>query len=172
MVLIIDGDYNDIEHTAHMTGVLLNEYMDETIMGFITADVENTEEYEAGSFYKRELSGVKALLSKLNLSEVDLIIIDGFARFDDGIHKALGEHIYEEYYKPVIGIAKKWCEFCMIEDTEVYRGNSKSPLFVTVVGGNNSAAKRVVQEMYGENRLPYAVKLADSIARKNKVTVW
>lgn len=171
MILIIDGDYNDTNHTAHMAGVLLNEYTDETISGFITADVENTGEYETGSFYKRELKGVEALLSKLNLDEIDLIIVDGFAKFSDGVHKSLGEHINERYYKPVIGVAKKWCDFCKIEDTAVYRGKSKNPLFITVVGGNNHAAKNVIQEMYGDNRIPYAIKIADSLARKNKITL-
>lgn len=48
MILIIDGDYNDTNHTAHMAGVLLNETTDSEISGFTTADVENTEKYESG----------------------------------------------------------------------------------------------------------------------------
>lgn len=171
MILIIDGDYNDNNHTAHMAGVLLNDYKDSKICGFITADIENIEEYESGSFYKRELKGIKAILYKLNLDEIDLIIIDGFAKFNDGVHRALGEHIYSEYYKPVIGVAKKWCDFCKIEDTAVTRGDSNTPLFVTVVGGNSNMAKTIIKEMYGYTRIPYAIKLADSLARKNKITL-
>lgn len=169
MILIIDGDYTN--EIAHMAGVILNDYKDKSIAGFITADTYSPEPYESGSFYKRELVGVEAILDKLNISEIELIIIDGFAKFNDGVHKSLGEHVYEKYYIPVIGVAKKWCEFCKIENTETYRGNSKTPLFVTVVGGNHSAAKRVIEEMYGENRLPYAIKLADSIARKQRIVI-
>lgn len=171
MVIIIDGDYNDSNHTAHMAGVLLNECTDKEICGFITVDVENTEEYESGSFYKRELKGVKELLSKVNIDDIDLIIIDGFAKFSDGIHKPLGEYIYDKYYIPVIGVAKKWCEHCKVKNTEVYRGSSKNPLFVTVAGGNSNIAKKIVAEMYGDNRLPYAIKLADSIARRQSITL-
>lgn len=171
MIFIIDGDYNDIEHKAHMAGVLLNNHTDDSIVGFITADVENTGEYESGSFYKRELKGVEALLSKLNLNEIELIIVDGFAKFNDNIHKPLGEHIYEKYHIPVIGVAKKWCDFCKVDNTDVYRGMSKNPLFVTVAGGNSNATKTIIQEMYGDNRIPYAIKLADSLARKHKVMV-
>ena len=171
MILIIDGDYNDEKHTAHMAGVLLDNHTDKSIAGFIATNVENISEYESGSFYKRELKGVESLLNKLNLDEIDLIIVDGFAKFNDGEHKSLGEHIYDKYYKPVIGVAKKWCEFCKIKETEVYRGKSGNPLYVTVVGGNTLAAKNIISEMYGDNRIPYAIKLADSLARKNKVTL-
>lgn len=171
MIIIIDGDYNDEKHTAHMAGILLNEYTDDSIAGFITADVESIEEYEKGSFYKRELKGVEALLNKINLDEIDLIIIDGFAKFNDGEHKSLGEHIYDKYYKPVIGVAKKWCDFCKVEDTAITRGDSNSPLFITVIGGNHNMAKIVVKEMYGYTRIPYAIKLADSIARKHRITI-
>lgn len=171
MILIIDGDYNDTNHTAHMAGILLNNHTDEKISGFITADVENTGEYETGSFYKRELKGVEALLSKLNLDEIELIIIDGFAKFNDEEHKSLGEYVNEKYGKPVIGVAKRWCDFCKVEGTKLYRGSSQTPLFITVAGGNNNAAKTIVQEMYGNHRIPCAIKLADSLARKHSITI-
>lgn len=172
MILIIDGDYNEQEHTAHMAGVLLNDYTDEEISGFITADVENIGEYECGSFYKKELKGAEALLDKLNISDIDLIIVDGYAKFNDGVHKSLGEYINDEYKIPVIGVAKKHCELCKIEDTEVYRGSSKTPLYITVCGGNQNAAKRVIEYMYGNHRIPYAIKMADMLARKNKTTIY
>lgn len=171
MILIVDGDYNDYNHTAHMAGVLLNETTSKEICGFITTDVENTGEYETGSFYKRELKGIEALLSKLNLDKIELIIVDGFAMFNDDIHKSLGEYIYDKYYIPVIGVAKKWCNLCKIENTKVYRGGSKSPLFVTVAGGNIDMAKTIIQEMYGDNRIPYAIKLVDSLARRQNITL-
>lgn len=171
MILIIDGDYNDTNHTAHMAGILLNSHTDKVISGFITADVENTEEYESGSFYKRELKGVEALLSKLNLDIIDLIIVDGFAKFNDGEHKSLGEHVNEKYGKSVIGVAKRWCDFCKVDGTELYRGSSQTPLFVTVAGGNTEAAKTIIKEMDGNNRIPCAIKLADSLARKHSITI-
>ena len=171
MILIIDGDYNDAEHKAHMAGVLLDKHTDDSIIGFITADVENIGEYEPGSFYKRELKGVGAIIDKLNYAKIDLVIVDGFAKFNDGIHKSLGEYVNNLYRIPVIGVAKKWCEFCKIEDTEIYRGKSKAPLFVTTVGYDNNKAKQLVEEMYGDNRIPYSIKLVDAIARKNTVTI-
>ena len=171
MILIIDGDYNDVNKTAHMAGVLLNQHTDSEIAGFITADIKNIAKYESGSFYKRELQGVKAIIDKLNYTNIDLIIVDGFAKFDDGIHQSLGEYVNKMYDITVIGVAKKWCDFCKVENTEIYRGISNNPLFVTTVGGNNEQSKTIIKEMFGDNRIPYAIKLADSFARKNKVNL-
>lgn len=171
MILIIDGDYNDEKHTAHMAGVLINNAEDEEIAGFITANVESIEDYESGSFYKRELKGIEALVNKLNTDAIDMIIVDGFANFNNDKHKSLGEHVYSEYGIPVIGVAKQNTIFCKVSDTEVFRGSSKNPLYITVSGGNQNAAKRFIQSMYGNHRIPYAIKLADILARKNKVTL-
>lgn len=71
------------------------------------------------------------------------------------------------YGIPIIGIAKKACKYCILEDTELLRGNSCSPLFVTSCGLSQEEAKGIVSCMSGENRLPYLVKLADSYARGN-----
>lgn len=172
MIIVIDGDYNENLNIGHMAGVLIEEFEQFDISGFITTDVNDIGIYESGSFYKREMKGIESLLDKLNKDEIDCIVIDGYASFKDNEHKALGERLYEKYHIPVIGIAKKRNEFCKIENTEVYRGISKSPLFVTCVGCGHNNAKRCVERMYGENRIPYIVKLVDSLARKNKIQLY
>lgn len=178
MILIIDGDYNEKVNTGHMVGVLIEEFESSEISGFITADVENIDKYESGAFYKRELKGIESLLNKLNISpgvfpySIDCIVIDGYASFGDNSHKALGEYVNEKYYIPVIGVAKNKNSICKIENTEIYRGKSKNPLFITCAGCGHSNAKSCIKKMHGNNRLPYAIKLADSLARKNKIQLY
>ena len=65
----------------------------------------------------------------------------------------------------MIGIGKNKYEGCKVPETEVYRGDSKKPLYVTCKGIPLAEAKEMVEKMAGEYRLPYLVKYADSKAR-------
>ena len=168
MIVIIDGDYKE-DNSGFIAGVLMEDFNSKEICGFITAEVFDVGEYQSGSFYKRELKGVDAVLTKLNLSQIQCIIVDGYAKFEDGEHTSLGEWVYKNYAIPVIGIAKSKNLFSKVENTQVYRGNSKTPLYVTAVGIDQDIARGKVQSMYGENRIPYGVKIADSVARKHKI---
>lgn len=47
-----------------------------------------------------------AILNLIYTTDIDLIIIDEFAKFSDNMHKHLGEYIYNKYYITVIGVAK------------------------------------------------------------------
>lgn len=178
MIIVIDGDYNEKLNTGHMVAVMLENFDDSEISGFVTADITDIGEYESGSFYKREMKGIEALLTKLNavdnpvFSNIECIVIDGYASFNDKDHKALGERIYEKYNIPVIGIAKNKNMICKIEDTELLRGTSKNPLYITCVGCGFTNAKHCIARMHGKNRLPYAVKLVDSLARKHKIQLY
>ena len=169
MILITDGDYNEQAFCGFMAGVLMEDFDSEEISGFVTAEISEIGAYESGAFYKRELSGVKSLLSKLNLSQIQCVVVDGYAVFGDGEHISLGERVFAEYGIPVIGIAKSRNLFCKIEDTEVFRGKSQTPLFVTAIGMELAYAKEKVKSMFGEHRIPYGVKIADSLARKHRV---
>lgn len=170
MIIVIDGDYN--ENIGNMAGVLIKNFEDEEICGFISSIVKDIGEYESGSFYKRELKGIENLIKQLNISTIDYIVIDGYARFGIESHKALGERVFDKYNIPIIGIAKKRNNLCILDNTEVIRGDSRNPLFVTSVGCSQDFANKKVLNMYGKNRLPYIVKLVDSLARKNQITLY
>ena len=91
-------------------------------------------------------------------------VVDGYADFGTEA-RSLGTHVYEEYKLPVVGIAKNRLKLCVLEDTEVYRGASLSPLYVTAKGIEQDAAKDMVRRMAGPYRIPDLVKLADKYAR-------
>lgn len=56
-----------------------------------------------------------------------------------------------------------------VKNDSCYRGNSKTPLYLTAVGIDQDIASGKVQSTYGENRIPYWVKIADFVARKHKI---
>lgn len=164
MIIIIDVDYGESE--ACVAGVFAEKTDSKESCGFLRLKVKDYGNYQSGQFYKRELPCIEAILEKVNSKVLDFIIIDGYADF--GTERvSLGQAVYKMYGIPIIGIAKKACKYCVLADTEVLRGNSHSPLFVTSYGISQEKAKDIVRCMNGENRLPYLVKLADSYARGN-----
>ena len=110
------------------------------------------------------MKSVELIIAQLEVSQIELIVVDGYADF--GTDKlALGAYVFEKYNIPVIGIGKNKFEGCKVPETEVYRGDSKKPLYVTCKGIPLAEAKEMVEKMAGEYRLPYLVKYADSKAR-------
>ncbi|MGG5600497.1 hypothetical protein [Myroides sp. DF42-4-2] len=76
------------------------------------------------------------------------------------LFQALGEKT------PVIGIAKSYFFTASNLVKEGYRGTSKKPLYVTAVGIDLDEAHQAIQQMYGEYRIPYLLKLVDSETKK------
>lgn len=169
MVAVIDVDYGKEE--ASTAGIFAEKADSAKSCGFIRIKTKIYNEYKSGQFYKRELPCVQAVLKRINLAFVDLVIVDGYADF--GTDKTpLGKFVYERNKIPIIGIAKKQCQYCILENTEVFRGNSHNPLFVTSYGISQEEAKNIVKRMSGEYRLPYLVKLADACARGHEITIF
>lgn len=55
-----------------------------------TEIIENVEEYIPGEFYKRELPCILSLLDKIDLTNIEAIIVDGFVYLDDEKKYGLG----------------------------------------------------------------------------------
>ena len=164
MVVIVDVDYDEDARRGHAAGVIADSLLARGASGVVTATVEGVDEYIPGQFYRRELKCIDAVLQQLPPGEPDLIVVDGYA--DSGTdRKALGTYVYEKYGVPVVGVAKNKYKTCAVPDTEVTRGRSRKPLYVTSRGMDPGQARALVAGMYGEHRLPYLIKLADTIAR-------
>lgn len=126
-------------------------------------------DYEPGSFFKRELPCLLALLAQTDAfaEAIDALVIDGYVSLAEG-RPGLGAHLYralDERY-PVIGIAKT--SFHENDAaTPVFRGSSQKPLFVTAVGaGELSNVAESVRNLPGDFRLPDMVKMVDHICRE------
>jgi deoxyribonuclease V len=93
-----------------------------------------------------------------------LIVVDGYVDLDPAGRPGLGAHVRAEYGVPVIGVAKTVFRSAT-HAAQVFRGQSRRPLYVTSAGISVTEAALVVSEMAGSFRLPDALKLADRLAR-------
>jgi deoxyribonuclease V len=122
------------------------------------------QQYEPGSFYKRELPLLLAMIEGLR-EKPDVYVIDGYVWL--GPEKpGLGAHLFERLGSrmPVVGAAKT----SFRGDTRpapVLRGQSLRPLYVTAAGMDTARAAALVAAMHGEHRVPTLLRLADRLAR-------
>ena len=92
------------------------------------------------------------------------MIVDGYVDLDPSGRPGLGAHAHEEFGVPVIGVAKT--RFATATHAvPVLRGQSVKPLFVTSAGLPLPDAAALVHAMFGQYRLPDALRRADSLAR-------
>lgn len=68
---------------------------------------------------------------------------------------------------PVIGVAKSRYQGTRVE-TELLRGASRRPLFITVLGVPLDEAKMLIGRMNGKHRIPTLLKRADQLCRSRK----
>ena len=118
--------------------------------------------YEPGSFYKRELPAIRAVLA--GVAPVELLVVDGYVDLDGDGRPGLGAHVHEELGLPVIGVAKTSFHTAT-HAAAVVRGGAAKPLFVTAVGLPLSDAAEYVRTMSGAYRLPDALRRVDALAR-------
>ena len=133
-----------------------------------TEIIDNVEEYIPGEFYKRELPCILSLLNKIDLTNLEVIIVDGFVYLDDEKKYGLGGHLYEKLNKktPIIGVAKT--NFASIEKDKksLIRGESAKPLYVTAIGIELEEAFKKVESMAGEFRMPTLLREMDRLTKE------
>lgn len=162
MKACFDVQYSDTK--ACVAAVIFENWTDEQPTDIIIHHVEEIAGYESGSFYKRELPCLLAILPKIHF-ELDCLVIDGNV-FLEGEKPGLGVYLYEAIGQqiPVIGVAKnKFKSIGFFE--EVFRGDSLKPLIVTAVGMELDSAVAHIQSMYGPYRIPTLLKWVDRAAR-------
>jgi deoxyribonuclease V len=121
-----------------------------------------------GRFFERELPCVLAVLEKVEQA-LELIVVDGYVLLDAAGTLGMGGHLYEALGRrlPIVGVAKNRFHTNGAA-IEVYRGDSKRPLFVTALGVDPQAAAIEVQRMHGEHRLPTVLKRVDRLCRDGR----
>lgn len=123
--------------------------------------------YESGAFYKRELPCILNLLRSIELKKDDLIIVDGYVTLDNTGKIGLGGHLFESLERKftVVGIAKNGFNSEDDQRRNVYRGESKTPLFVTAIGADVDEITLRVEKMHGKFRIPTLLKKLDQLTR-------
>lgn len=161
MILAFDTYY--FEDKAKTVCISFNNWDDNTILETFEEIKEEIEEYKSGEFYKRELPCILSLYSKINFSNLEAIIIDGYIYLDDDKKPGLGAHLHEKLNCkiPIIGVAKTNFYTLTKNKIELFRGMSKNPLYITSIGMDINDAFENIKKMDGEFRIPKLLKELD-----------
>jgi deoxyribonuclease V len=171
-IALLDVDYR--ASRARAACVLAESWFDEFPVSEHAVDVGPVEAYEPGSFYRRELPCLLAVLRTLE-DPPDIAVVDGYVWLGGEARPGLGFHLYEALggRTPVVGIAKTAFGSADAAPTvaKICRGGSKRPLFLTCVGVDLAAAGQWVRGMAGAHRVPSLLAAVDRLARSNASTV-
>ena len=130
---------------------------------------ENVAEYQAGSFYQRELAPLCSVINQI-ASPIHTFVIDAYCHLSETGAPGLGAYLHETLPKDsiVIGVAKN-----RFRETnhaiEISRGGSDRPLFVSSIGVDYRAAADQIQSMAGPHRIPTLLKAVDRLCRDGRV---
>lgn len=166
MMICVDVCYGERGATA--AGVLFRRWDDPRPAEEYLAFVEDVAEYVPGSFYKRELPCILALLEKIDRTP-DIIVVDGYVWLNREKKPGLGAYLFRALGKrvPVIGVAKS--PYGKAEsEWEVYRGRSRKPLHVTATGMDETSARELIGKMSGNHRIPTLLKHVDRLCRSKR----
>ena len=168
MIYCFDTYYFD--DYAQTSCIGIESWSSDEVAFELTETISEINDYESGSFYKRELPCLLSIIAKINLNpQKDILLIDGFVVLDDEGKLGLGGYLYEHLNSemPIIGVAKN--NFATINSLkrEVLRGSSAKPLYVTAKGIDLDEATANVSKMHGSFRIPTILKLVDSHCRKS-----
>ncbi len=154
--------------SARAACVVAESWEAESPIATFVQDIGAVEPYQPGSFYRRELPCLLAVL-RLLPSLPEVIVIDGYVWLAPGNRPGLGAHLYDALARgtPVIGLAKS--AFAGSASCPgvipVLRGASARPLFVTAAGMEPYAAAQCVRAMAGKHRIPELAQMADRLSR-------
>ena len=163
MILVMDVDYRSDKAVA--AGLALRTWTDRVPFKKIITDCELVHDYVPGEFYRRELPCLIKLLEQVEI-EFNTIVIDGYVHLGKDRTPGLGCYLYEALDKQVavIGVAKTAFKGTP-SSTEIRRGTSQRPLYVTAAGMEEESAKQCIQAMHGRDRIPTVLKMVDHLCR-------
>ena len=163
MIACFDVYYAD--ESARAAGVLFDNWKAASASAEYVVTVESIAAYVPGEFYRRELPCLLAIIEQIS-EPIELIVLDGYVTLGETARHGLGMYLFEalDEMVPIVGVAKTRFEGTGVS-AEITRGSSQSPLYVTTVGIDLETAKRAVQSMHGEFRIPTLLKRVDQLSR-------
>jgi deoxyribonuclease V len=165
LVACVDVDYRAT--TAVAAGVWFRGWAASEAEVEAVTTLDEIAPYQPGEFYRRELPCVLAVLERGPAA--DVVVVDGYVWLGPG-RAGLGAHLYQALGERtvVVGVAKS--RFVGATDAvPVYRGDSRSPLYVTAAGVSAEEAAGWVVGMHGPYRVPTMLRRADQLARGRRM---
>jgi deoxyribonuclease V len=162
MIAALDVHYDEDTSSAVGAAAVLEQWEAGRAVAEYTSACREIAAYVPGEFYKRELPCLLALIEKI-VEPLNVIVIDGYVSLGD--KPGLGMRLWEALQQriPVIGVAKT--SFRGANATEVFRGKSRLPLYVTATGAPVVEAAAGIAKMTGAFRIPTLLKKVDRLAR-------
>lgn len=163
MILAVDVAYT--ETSAQVAGIVFEHWNSQIFAKQYVIQIDEIADYESGQFYKRELPCIFALFSEVK-EQISTIVVDGFVYLGEEQKAGLGKHLYDAltHKIPVIGVAKNPFKRTP-KASELLRGESTKPLYVTSIGVSLDQAKLAISDMHGKHRIPTLLKLVDQLSR-------
>jgi deoxyribonuclease V len=164
MIACLDVGYG--ESVARAACVAIYDWRDSRPAAEYLAKVRDVQDYKSGEFFRRELPCIHAVLEKLEETPT-CIVVDGYVWLSGENRPGLGAHLYESLGRkvPIIGVAKN-----PFKDTdhatELRRGASSRPLYITAVGLPIAQAVVNIGTMHGPHRMPTVLKRVDQLSRQ------
>jgi len=159
----LDVQYNE-DKNAIVAIIGFENWSDNRVIYTKTHCIEKVEPYEAGSFYKRELPCLLTALKEVD--NIESVVIDGYVWLEKEEHYGLGMYLYDALNReiPIIGVAKNRFNNTP-KSSELFRGKSKKPLYISSIGVTLEQAKEHISKMDGAYRFPTLLKEVDRLAR-------
>lgn len=164
MHLAVDVNYRD-DGSAAAAGIVFAGWASGTIEDTVVRRIASVQPYRPGRFFERELPCLLAVLGDAP-AQLDTIVIDGYAVLGRERRDGLGAHLFRALNGaiPVIGVAKNRFADTPAE-SEILRGTSSRPLYVTSIGIGEEAARACIRSMHGPHRIPTLLAAADRACR-------
>lgn len=161
MILALDVHYK--ANYAKNVGVLFN-WADDHPKKLLITQLREVEAYVPGEFYKRELPCLLSVISQVDLSLIEVIMVDGHVYIDNDFGYGLGGHLWEALDKkvPIIGVAKRPFHANEQTNAAVLRGAGKNPLYVSAIGFDLNEAVQKIKAMHGNYRIPTVLQVLDT----------
>ncbi|WP_299332908.1 endonuclease V [uncultured Psychroserpens sp.] len=165
MYLALDVHYKT--NYAKSVGLTFLTKKDEIPQERYVAIIKDVAPYQPGEFYKRELPCLLEIITKIDLDQIDAILVDGHVYVDNDGHYGLGGYLYEALQNkvPIIGVAKRGFYANSKTVKEVFRGQSKNPLHISAIGIDLKSAAQFIHDMHGNHRHPTLLKALDTITK-------
>ena len=164
MILAVDVHYH--EDRARVAGILFQDWSAARSAAEQVLECEAAGGYRPGEFFRRELPCIERLLKEID-KPIDCIVVDGFVYLGGERRAGLGKYLFDALNAqvPVIGVAKTPFRDTP-ETTQVFRGRSKRPLYVTAAGISDERARECILTMHGEHRIPTLLQRVDRLCRQ------
>ena len=166
MIYIFDTYYTD--SYAHTAVVGIEDWLTSEATFELSEVTRDVNDYESGSFYKRELPCLLSIIEKMDIDTTkDVLVVDGYVILSDEGKLGLGGYLFKALKEkiPVVGVAKNDFVSLVNGKREIFRGESKKGLYVTSMGIDLEKVSEYILHMDGKYRIPTILKLVDQNSR-------